>query len=139
MVAAHVVVNDARVVDAAGVVVLIVAEVILVKECSYAADILPFLSNLYVLVNVFEKLVVISLVRSSLKTGRFHQIRAQFASRKMPLIGDKKYGSRDFLAKYPALFAYRLTFDFNGKPVDIKAYPCLENYPWLLFKEEKYV
>ena len=82
---------------------------------------------------------VISLVRISLKTGRFHQIRAQFASRKMPLIGDKKYGSRDFLAKYPALFAYRLTFDFNGKPVDIKAYPCLENYPWSLFKEKKYV
>lgn len=82
---------------------------------------------------------VMSLVRILLKTGRFHQIRAQFASRKMPLIGDKKYGSRDFLAKTPALFAYRLTFDFNGKPVDIKAYPCLENYPWSLFKEEKYV
>lgn len=82
---------------------------------------------------------VMSLVRILLKTGRFHQIRAQFASRKMPLIGDKKYGSRDFLAKTPALFAYRLSFDFNGKPVDIKAYPCLENYPWSLFKEEKYV
>ena len=33
-----------------------------------------------------------SLVRIALKTGRSHQIRVQFASRKLPLIGDRKYG-----------------------------------------------
>ena len=34
--------------------------------------------------------VELSLVKICLKTGRFHQIRAQFSSRKMPLVGDKK-------------------------------------------------
>lgn len=33
-----------------------------------------------------------SLVRVSLQTGRTHQIRVQFASRKTPLVGDGKYG-----------------------------------------------
>ena len=36
----------------------------------------------------------ISLVKIMLKTGRSHQIRVQFASRKMSLLGDGKYGSR---------------------------------------------
>lgn len=36
----------------------------------------------------------ISLVRVWLMTGRTHQIRVQFASRGMPLLGDGKYGSR---------------------------------------------
>ena len=35
----------------------------------------------------------ISRVRIKLLTGRTHQIRVQFASRKMPLVGDRKYGS----------------------------------------------
>ena len=33
-----------------------------------------------------------SLVKVILHTGRTHQIRVQFASRKLPLIGDRKYG-----------------------------------------------
>ncbi|WP_407384591.1 RluA family pseudouridine synthase [Ruminococcus sp.] len=35
----------------------------------------------------------LSLVRIRLQTGRTHQIRVQFASRKMPLVGDRRYGS----------------------------------------------
>ncbi len=35
-----------------------------------------------------------SLVAIRLYTGRTHQIRVQFASRKMPLIGDRRYGGR---------------------------------------------
>lgn len=81
----------------------------------------------------------LSLVKIRLKTGRFHQIRAQFSSRKMPLIGDKKYGSRDFKTKMPSLFATRLTFDFNGKEVSAVKLPNLADYPWSLFEEEKYV
>ena len=45
-----------------------------------------------------------SLVRIRLYTGRSHQIRVQFASRKHPLIGDHKYGARDDV-KEPMLFS----------------------------------
>ena len=34
----------------------------------------------------------VSLVRVRLHTGRTHQIRVQFSSRGMPLLGDRKYG-----------------------------------------------
>ena len=50
-----------------------------------------------------------SLVDISLKTGRAHQIRVQFSSRKHPLVGDVKYGLNT--EKIPvALFAYKLAF-----------------------------
>lgn len=42
----------------------------------------------------FGRTEELSLVRVRLKTGRFHQIRVQFASRGMPIAGDGKYGSR---------------------------------------------
>ena len=35
-----------------------------------------------------------ALVRVELLTGRFHQIRVQFASRKMPIVNDRRYGGR---------------------------------------------
>ena len=35
----------------------------------------------------------LSLLRIRLLTGRTHQIRVQFASRKTPLVGDRRYGS----------------------------------------------
>lgn len=81
----------------------------------------------------------ISLVKISLKTGRFHQIRAQFASRKMSLIGDKKYGSRDNVAKTPSLFATSLSFNLGGKEISANRLPDLTEYPWSLFEEKKYV
>lgn len=37
---------------------------------------------------------VFSLVQITLQTGRSHQIRVQFASRRHPLLGDGKYGSK---------------------------------------------
>ena len=36
-----------------------------------------------------------ALVRIQLHTGRTHQIRVQFASRKLPLVGDRKYGGKE--------------------------------------------
>lgn len=36
-----------------------------------------------------------ALVKIALQTGRTHQIRVQFASRRHPLLGDRKYGARD--------------------------------------------
>ena len=35
----------------------------------------------------------VSIVRVGLLTGRTHQIRVQFASRRHPLVGDRRYGS----------------------------------------------
>ena len=50
-----------------------------------------------------------SFVSVTLDTGRTHQIRTQFASRKHPLAGDGKYGSR---IKCPvALVMAELTYD----------------------------
>ena len=50
-----------------------------------------------------------SLVSIQLDTGRTHQIRVQFASRKHPLVGDARYGAKDG-AKELHLWSYRLTF-----------------------------
>ena len=49
-----------------------------------------------------------SLIKVRLFTGRTHQIRVQFSSRGMPLIGDRKYGGD----KYPilALYSHSLSF-----------------------------
>ena len=38
--------------------------------------------------------VPLSLVKIRLYTGRSHQIRVQFASRGLPLVGDKRYGAK---------------------------------------------
>lgn len=76
---------------------------------------------------------VISLVEVRLHTGRFHQIRCQFASRKMPLLGDGKYGSR-IKAKNLCLFCNSLGFYDNteNKKVSFTASPEDEE-PWNLF------
>ncbi len=44
--------------------------------------------------SLLEALLEFSLLRVILHTGRTHQIRVQFSSRAMPLVGDVKYGSR---------------------------------------------
>lgn len=48
------------------------------------------------------------------KTGRFHQIRFQFAQNKAPLLGDRKYG-KDTTTPYPALWAYEMEFQHPVK------------------------
>lgn len=50
----------------------------------------------------------LSLVDIDLITGRFHQIRVQFASRNHPLYGDQLYGKQNKMQI--ALFAYKLSF-----------------------------
>ena len=79
-----------------------------------------------------------TLVRVKLHTGRFHQIRVQFASRGMSLVGDGKYGSRDNRAKMPALFATRLAFKTKNEKVDVEKLPDISAYPWSLFVGEDY-
>jgi len=69
---------------------------------------------------------ICSLVLVTLKTGRSHQIRVQFASRRHPLLGDGKYGS---VIKCPlALFSHKIETD--NKAV-YKAPP--DEVPWNLF------
>ncbi len=63
-----------------------------------------------------------SLVRVRLHTGRSHQIRVQFASRKFPLVGDHKYGARDN-EEAPLLYSCKLTFPYKGKTVSYESTP----------------
>lgn len=63
-----------------------------------------------------------SLVRIRLYTGRSHQIRVQFASRKHPLVGDHKYGARDTLTA-PQLFSCCLTFPWKGQTLRFEQLP----------------
>ena len=51
-------------------------------------------------------------------TGRTHQIRVHFASIGHPIIGDQVYGKKSKLIERQALHAYRLAFQFEGKPYE---------------------
>ncbi len=52
----------------------------------------------------------LSLVSVKLRTGRTHQIRVQFASRALPLVGDRRYGAPKSEYKGLTLCAHRLSF-----------------------------
>ena len=76
---------------------------------------------------------ILSLVWIKLHTGRTHQIRVQFASRKTALYGDGKYGSKTS-DKKTALWSYRLTFPHpvTKKIVSFSAIPD-NSFPWERF------
>lgn len=78
-----------------------------------------------------------SMVEIELKTGRSHQIRVQFASRKAPLAGDGKYGSRDNKCSV-ALWSYSLSFmhPFTKQQICITSLPDFSVYPWSEFRTE---
>ena len=79
----------------------------------------------------------LSLVRVKLHTGRTHQIRVQFSSRQLPLLGDIRYGSKDSGCS-AALWSYRLAFTHpvTKKAVDVLL-PPPQQYPWDLFQTEE--
>lgn len=68
----------------------------------------------------------ISLVKILLKTGRYHQIRCQFASRGYPLLGDKKYGSKK---KFLGVALHHTTLTFPH-PVQEKVLTIEAPLPW---------
>ncbi len=79
-----------------------------------------------------------SLVKIKLVTGRFHQIRAQFSSRGMPLVGDGKYGSKNRKSRMPALFACKIETELDGEVIRAVKMPDVNSYPWNMFSEDCY-
>lgn len=78
-----------------------------------------------------------SLVRITLQTGRTHQIRVQFASRKLPLVGDRRYGAPAEGAAL-SLHSYHLSFrhpksgapmEFFSAPKGEEFFPFSEHFP----------
>lgn len=84
----------------------------------------------------------LSLVECHLLTGRTHQIRCQMAHAGHPLLGDDKYGSkewnRDKKERRQLLCSYKTTFDFgeeggalsylSGKTIRLSRVPFVEKY-----------
>ncbi len=78
-----------------------------------------------------------ALVSVLLHTGRTHQIRVQFSSRKMPLAGDGHYGSKEKckIALYSRKIV--LTHPKTGEEMAFEALPNITKYPWCLFGDVK--
>ena len=75
----------------------------------------------------------LSLAAVRLHTGRTHQIRVQFASRALPLVGERKYATLNDPCEI-ALWSYKIGFvhPLTGKRMEFsKQPPC--QYPWTLF------
>lgn len=60
----------------------------------------------------------ISLLDINLLTGRKHQIRVQLADHALPIVGDKKYGTKQGGARRLALHAKSIAFEhpYSGEP-----------------------
>ena len=85
---------------------------------------------------VLETVDNFSKVRILLRTGRTHQIRCQFSSRDLPLVGDRKYSLNEDECEI-ALWSHRLQFahPVTGAPMDFIA-PPPDEYPWNLFHNQ---
>ncbi len=82
---------------------------------------------------VVERRGNLSAVRIRLHTGRTHQIRVQFSSRGLPLLGDKKYGNGGECDI--ALWSCALSFSHpkSGEKMDFFRLPP-DAYPWNEFE-----
>lgn len=76
----------------------------------------------------------LSLVAVTLLTGRTHQIRVQFASRKHPLLGDRKYGGKE--NERLMLWSAALAFPHpeTGERLSFRLPPPQEGF-WLIFEK----
>ena len=79
----------------------------------------------------------LSLLRITLRTGRTHQIRAQFAAHGLPLYGDRKYGTLTDDGPI-ALWSAELAFDHpaSGERMTFRL-PPPEAEPWAFFCERR--
>ena len=81
----------------------------------------------YVVMNHAEEM---SRVKVLLRTGRTHQIRVQFSSRNLPLVGERKYCTLEDPCEI-ALWSHRIAFTHptTGKRVEFTREPPMI-YPW---------
>ena len=79
---------------------------------------------------VLQKTENLSRVRIRLQTGRTHQIRAQFSSRGLPLVGDRKYSLLEDECEI-ALWSWHLAFTHptTGEKMAFTLQPP-KIYPW---------
>lgn len=82
---------------------------------------------------VLQKKQGLSIVRIRLETGRTHQIRVQFASRGMPLVGERKYSTLEDDCEI-ALWSCKLGFRHpqSGERMEFQLDPPAV-YPWNCF------
>ncbi|MDU4862384.1 MAG: RluA family pseudouridine synthase [Terrisporobacter othiniensis] len=76
-----------------------------------------------------------SLIQIDLQTGRPHQIRVQFASRKHPLFGDQRYGQHlNKVGQQIALWSYKIEIQHPTTKEKIE-FVCdvPKEYPWDIF------
>lgn len=77
-----------------------------------------------------------SLVSIMLHTGRTHQIRVQFSNRKMPLVGDRRYGSgKDKCTVALWSNTLELPTDKNSNTRIYSSYPDTDVFPWNNFSD----
>ncbi len=89
-------------------------------------DVLPAALQYWVLASNRE----LTRLRIRLETGRTHQIRVQFASRGLPLVGERKYSESNDPCEI-ALWSCRLVFchPVTGQPMEFTKEPP-KAYPW---------
>lgn len=77
----------------------------------------------------------LSLVQVNLKTGRSHQIRVQFSSRKHPLYGDQRYGKEiNKVGQQISLWSNKIEIyhPTTKEKMEFTCHPP-DKYPWNIF------
>lgn len=84
--------------------------------------------NAHLSYEVIQAINAFCLVKITLHTGKYHQIRCQFASRGHPIIGDSKYGSQFLLSTGIALHhsEFHYTHPVTKQPTTITSIPTFK-------------
>ncbi|MBQ8748517.1 MAG: RluA family pseudouridine synthase [Oscillospiraceae bacterium] len=103
------------------------------KMTMVATELIKGVQEAILTYQVLAKTDTMSRVRIQLQTGRTHQIRVQFASRGLPLVGERKYSTLEDNCEI-ALWSYRLAFVHpkTGEPMEFVLEPP-DSYPWTDF------